>query len=316
MSDILSDEERAALAVGPDDEPNPETNDQQQQTEEQRQAEERARDEKGRFVAKEGEEPTKEAEQTDDKPKGDGKVPQGALHAERERRKAAEARAEEAQKALNQIAEMRAKLNGAPQQEQQQPGEENEVEQLRRQIEELKQGQTKTTNYLQSQQLDAAEHAQLVTALQQSEDVFRKDHPDYDAAIEHVVMARANELRLYGLNDMEIGQTIREEIADISRAAIAQKRDPAEVGYEIARLRGYTPKQADPIADPKPNGGGKAQDIVSAIQKAQAQGKSLGQAAGGATAQTINAETIARMSQSEFDALYATDEGRALIDSL
>src|SRR5690349_10430332 len=133
MSDILSDEEKAALAVGPDDEPNPETNDQQQAdqaAEEQRQAEERARDEKGRFVAKEEGD---DQQQVDDKPKGDGKVPQGALHAERERRKAAEQRAEQYQAQLNRIAEMRAKLNGGEQQEQQQQQDDpDSVEYLKR----------------------------------------------------------------------------------------------------------------------------------------------------------------------------------------
>jgi hypothetical protein len=91
--DIISDEEKAALAVGPDDEDQSgEVNDQQQSDDQQAADEEqRARDEKGRFVAKEGEEEV----QQEEKPKGDGKVPQGALHAERERRKAAEARAED-----------------------------------------------------------------------------------------------------------------------------------------------------------------------------------------------------------------------------
>jgi hypothetical protein len=313
MNDIITDEEKAALAVGPDDEIQEDQQaDQQQaedQAEEQRQADERARDDKGRFVAKEGEEEV----QQEEKPKGDGKVPQGALHAERERRKAAEARAEEAQKTLNHIAELRARANGDGEQQQQQDDDTDSVEYLKRKISELEQGQTKTTRFLEGQQLDQAEHTQLITVLQQSENEFRKDHADYDAAIEHVVMARASELRLYGLNDVEIGQTIREEIADISRAAIAQKRDPAEVGYEIAKLRGYVAKAPE---QQQQKSNGKAADVIAAIAHAQKSGKSLGQAAGGASAQTINAETIAAMSQGEFDALYATDEGRALIDSL
>jgi hypothetical protein len=310
--DIISDEEKAALAVGPDDEDQSgEVNDQQQSDDQQTADEEqRARDEKGRFVAKEGEEEV----QQEEKPKGDGKVPQGALHAERERRKAAEARAEEAQKSLNQIAEMRAKLNGGSEQQQQQGDDDpDSVEYLKRKIAELEQGQTKTTRYLEGQQLDNAEHAQLVTLLTQSENAFRQDHPDYDAAIEHVIGARANELRIYGLTDVEINQTIREEIADISRAAIAQKRDPAEVGYEIAKLRGYIAKAPEQQQQAKPNG--KAADVIAAIANAQKSGKSLGQASG-ATAQAINAETIAAMTQAEFDQLYSTPEGRALIDSL
>jgi hypothetical protein len=310
--DILSDEEKAALAVGPgDDEVEEGQQPPEQQTEDEK-PDERPRDEHGRFVKTDEGEP-----QGEDQEKKGGTVPQGALHAERERRKAAEARADEAQKVLDRIAELRAgkQAQGGEQQQGQQEGE-DEVAFLKRRLSELEQGQKQTANYLQGQQLDQAEHQQLVSVLSQSENAFRAEHPDYDAAIEHVVMARANELRLYGMNDPDIAQTIREEIADISRAAIAQKKDPAEVGYEIAKLRGYVAKAPEQQLEPRPNGGGKAADIVAAIATAQKQGKSLGQASGGATAQAINAQTSANMSQSEFDELYSTPEGRALIDSL
>lgn len=312
MSDILSDEERAALAVGPDDEDQSgEVNDQQQETEEQR--EERARDEHGRFVAKEETDDQQEAEP---KPKGDGKVPQGALHAERERRKQTEKALEEANQQLERIRQLRAGAQKAPEQQTEQQVDENSVEYLRAKIAELETGQKQTKSFLENQQLDVAEHNQLVSALNVAENEFRQDHPDYDAAINHVVNARAQELALYGLQPAEIQATVSEEISEIARAAIQQKKNPAEVGYELARLRGYTPQQTQTQEQTQINGFGKAKDIVAAVKRAQEQGKSLGQAAGGATAQTINADTIARMTQDEFDALYATPEGQALIDSI
>ena len=305
MSDILSDEEKAALAVGPDDEDQSgEVND-QQQTEEQQQAD-RARDEQGRFAKKE----EGDGEQVQQR-QSDGKVPQGALHAERERRKASDRALEEANTALERIRQLRA---GTQQQEQQQaPKEdESEVEYLRRELEALKNGQQQTTDFLRNQQFDQAENMQLASALNVSENEFRQDHPDYDAAIEHVVSARAQELALYGMQPVQIDATIREEIAEIARSAIQQKKNPAEVGYQLAKLRGYVPQAGEQQQQTT----GKAAAQVAAVARAQAGSRSLGQAAGGATAQSINADTIARMTQDEFDALYATPDGKALIDSL
>lgn len=307
MSDILDDEEKAALAVGPGDDETPD--------DAPPPADDTPRDEKGRFAPKADDAPTDEP--SDDKPKGDGKVPQGALHAERERRKATETQLKEAQEQLTRIAELRAKLAGGddPAPQDAPPADGNEVEYLKAELAKLKQGQQQTSNFLQNQQLDQAETNQLFTVLQQSENEFRASTPDYDAAIAHLAQKRADELALYGLQPFEIQQTLQQEVMDISRAAIAQKRNPAELGYEIAKSRGYIAQVAPPAEQPAPTGG-KAQDIVRAIATAQAQGKSLGQASGGATAQTINAQTIGQMTQEEFDALYATDEGRRLIDSL
>jgi hypothetical protein len=161
--DILSDEEKAALAVGPgDDEVEEGQQPPEQQTEDEK-PDERPRDEHGRFVKTDEGEP-----QGEDQEKKGGTVPQGALHAERERRKAAEARADEAQKVLDRIAELRAgkQAQGGEQQQGQQEGE-DEVAFLKRRLSELEQGQKQTANYLQGQQLDQAEHQQLVSVLSQ-----------------------------------------------------------------------------------------------------------------------------------------------------
>jgi len=98
------------------------------------------------------------------------------------------------------------------------------------------------------------------------------------------------------------------------RAAVAQGRDPAELGYQIALTRGYVPKAAEQTQE-KPNGSGGAQAVLDAIEKAKAAGKSLG-SGGGAASPNLTAEAVAALSPDEFEAIYSTPEGRKMIDSL
>ena len=140
-----------------------------------------------------------------------------------------------------------------------------------------------------------------------SEAEFRSTTPDYDDSINYLINARAEELAMYGLPVAQIQETVRAEAAEIIRTAVQQGRSPAELGYQIARTRGYRPAAAQPT--------GTAASTLDAIARAQAGGKSLSQGAG-TTPQAINAETVANMSGDEFDALYSTPQGRALIDAL
>ena len=101
---------------------------------------------------------------------------------------------------------------------------------------------------------------------------------------------------------------------DIVRSAVQQGRSAAELGYQIALSRGYRPEQAQAGDGQQPQGGAAAK--IAAIAAAQAGSKSLGHAGGGATPKTLNAEAVAAMSADEFDALYSTPAGRAMIDGL
>ena len=92
---------------------------------------------------------------------------------------------------------------------------------------------------------DNAEVQQLGAVMNSSEAQFRETTPDYDAAINHVVQARAQELSYFGLSPAQINETIAQEATDIVRAAVQQGRNPAELAYAIAQSRGYRPAQAD-----------------------------------------------------------------------
>lgn len=290
---------------------------------------ERERDEHGRFKAKEPVEDPAGDEGADEgaepaKKKGDT-VPQGALHAEREKRKASDAERDAAKAENNQLKEI---LDAIRQMREQVASRKPEdlpaaddpaaIEHLRKRMAEVEQTTTRVTQDRDNELLNQRELQELGGFMHQSETAFRQQKPDYDDAINHVVQSRARELARYGLSLPEIQQTIAQEATDIVRTAVAQNRDPAELGYEIAQDRGYVPKAAentDTTAADKPNGGGGAQAMLDAIAAAKAQGKSLG-SGGGSAPKTLTLEAVAALNEDEFEAIYSTPEGRRMIDGL
>lgn len=300
MSDIFEPEELEAEAVTADPQPDAPAAEPQ--------ADDVPRDEKGRFAPK-ADEPVADVAPEEKA----NMVPQGALHAEREKRKEFEGKWKEAQVQLDAIANLRKSIAERAPVVPEAPtpsAEPNaEIEYLKKQLAEVQGVQHQTAQQQQLSQVADAEVAHVHSVLTQAENAFRQTQPDYDKAIEHVVQARASELRLYGVPDVQIQQMLREEVIEIAKSAIQMGRSPAEVGYELAKLRGYRPEA--PQA-----GTGSAQATVAAVKAAQAGSRSLGQASGGAPAGEINAQTIANMTHEEFEELYSTPEGRKLINAL
>ena len=326
MPDIFNEDELAADQVV-SDEANQET---------ETQAEQRLRDEQGRFAAKDDGpgRPAEESAETQEAGKTK-QVPQGALHAEREKRKGAEAerdaeraRAAEletnwtkAKEQLDALAAMRAQIAAVKAPEPavvaKPEGDASELEYLKARLAQIEGGvaevqgyQHQTAQQQQLAQVEEAEIAQLQHVTAQAETEYRATNPDYDNGIKFVVEARAKELQLYGIPQSQINEIIRDESRDIIRAAIQQGRNPAELGYQIALSRGYRPE-----AQQQQQGGGAAA-TVAAVAAAKAGARSLGQASGSGPAQELNAQTIAAMDTAEFEALYSTPEGRRMIDAL
>ncbi len=304
MTDSIFDaDELAADAViaqpDPDTQPDPQTDGP-------------VRDEQGRFAPK-ADEPAVEPQTDDERAK---QVPHAALHAERERAKEWKAKAEAAQATLDAIQQMRAQAAARkPQEPTPPPVTEDpaaEMQHLRQRLAELGGNVHQIQQRDEMSRIDQAETQHIASLMRQSEDEFRASTPDYDEAINHVVQARAQELMIYGLSPMEVEQTIRAEVADIARAAVRQGRSPAEVAYQLAKLRGYQGQAQQQPAQQQ----SAAARTVAAVGAAQAKSRSLGQASGGGSTKEINAQTIAAMNIEEFDALYNTPEGRKLIDAL
>jgi hypothetical protein len=261
------------------------------------------------------------AAETEGKDRG-GTVPQGALHAEREKRKGSDERAAKAEaelaslrEQLGNIQKLRDEVAARKPEDLPAADDPAALDHLRRRIEETQQTVTRVTQHMDDQALGQQELAQLGGYMQQSEARFREEKPDYDAAIQHVVEARAKELSYYGLTPPQIQQAISDEATEIVRSAVAQGRNPAELGYQIALTRGYRPAEGSGPqngAEAKPTG---ANAVLDAIEKAKSQGKSLG-SGGGSAVKTLTAEAVAGLSADEFDAIYSTPEGKAMIDAL
>jgi hypothetical protein len=138
-----------------------------------------------------------------------------------------------------------------------------------------------TTAELQQwrQQQEAA--AQQRVAVQQyaswatsQEREFAKQEPEYHDAYRHAAEARDKELQALGYADAAVrANIVRMNTAEIINNAIQQGRNPAELVWEYARARGFTPKGG--------RKGGNAEAQAKIAAGLQAAGGKLNQ--GGAT---------------------------------
>lgn len=164
-------------------------------------------------------------------------------------------------------------------------------------------------------QRDAAND--LKTNFQRDAVAFAQKTPDFIAAYNHLMGARANTLELQGYSQDDI----RKQLAADERAIVARafelKKSPAEVIYGMAQGFGYQKpapkvdgeteeaKAAAAAASEKPNGktNGKpsATEIIETIKNGQAAGKTL--SGSGGSASELSVEALVNMSEPEFAAL-------------
>jgi hypothetical protein len=191
------------------------------------------------------------------------------------------------------------------------------------------------------QQLQAQ---QTLTALTQHaqamESQFSMEHPDYPAAVAHLVRSRHQELEMAGVrNAADRQRIIQEDGLGVAARLIQIGGNPAEAIYEIARARGYVPPappQSRPVAEVREFGSDlsvppveTATPLAAAPQAARAQAptgaqrlqtlaqgqeqaRSLGNARGAGPV-PLTANRLVEMSQDEFAAFLdkATSEQMA-----
>lgn len=242
---------------------------------------------------------------------GDGKgepkhVPLAALHEERTRRKEIDKQLREAQQ---QIAEFRGKfsviekLNGGQQQQTEQPpaiptveddifgnvkhvGE--TVEQLKKRLDDAdaaSKAQTEHTTFVNSYKADAQK--------------FTETNPDYMEAYNHLLGSRAAELQAIGYEGEELGKALQADEIAIAQMATSKGKSPAEMLYNLAKLRGYTKKEAAAAAAAAPPAG---IEKLETIERGQAANKSLSNTGGNAGDQDMTAERLMSMPMDEFEA--------------
>ncbi|WP_264046897.1 hypothetical protein [Methylobacterium flocculans] len=254
-------------------------------------------------------------------------VRHGAFHQERERRKAVErerdefrvtlARMEERLRMVTEGGAAKPAAAASPQAppETETPPDPNQdifgyVQHLEKQIRDLASGQTQMT---EAQKAEAAER----TAATQRDEVltaYRGDvqrtiaaQPEFAQAYEHLFSGRIAELKLLGVPEGDAVQAVRDEEFGIAQAAIAAGQSPAARLMQLAKLRGFAPKAAEPAAPAAP--AETPSERSARIAKGQAASLSLS-SAGGAPASEITLEMLASMSEADFAKMEKANPAR------
>lgn len=218
-----------------------------------------------------------------------GMVPQGALHQERERRKETERQFQELQR---QFAEIQAKLNPPP--EIVVPDPVLQPEAFKQfQIDQIKQRAAEKAE-ADRQAQERAQEQQIMARVNQDVQQFRAATPDYDQAFQHAVKVRREELAFYGNSPEQIDQQIETDVRAIVQQAYTQGKNPGELFYGYAKMRGYSPAQA--AKDPIPQ---QAAAQVNALAEAQRQTQSMATAGGPSSDGGVTIETLAKMSEAQ-----------------
>jgi hypothetical protein len=210
---------------------------------------------------------------------------QGATREERQRRRAAEQRAQELEARLSQQAKPAADGQALerPDPEEDPIGYLKYVEGLIATGEE-RQAQEK-------QQTEARQQAQrqvqaIVSAVEEHENDFRELTTDYDDAAEHLYAAKKAEYMEAGDSDAEAHTAVMQEFLTRSRRALETGKNPAEIVYNLAKRAGYTPK------------GGEAK--LDAIERGQKRTSPLSRGGSGGNGE-LTMESVSKLSGAAFD---------------
>ncbi|MEN3234725.1 hypothetical protein PUR29_14080 [Methylobacterium ajmalii] len=271
-----------------------------------------------------------EGEGADDPEANRGRfVRHGAFHKERVRRKELEAevgrlrdmhtRGDERLRLLTQ-----AMQQGAPQAQQQAAGQPQAqapavpnpeedifgyVKHLEAQLAEVRGGQQQMTEAQREKQA----FDDTVTSYRADIGRFSQSEPAFADAYQHLIQSRAQELAFMGVPQHEITKAIQADELVLVRDSLANGVSPAERVFQMAKLRGFSPKAPEPapVAAAATPPAESAADRAARVQAGQqAAGRSLS-GAGGAPAAEMTLERLAEMSESEFEA-YAAQNPRRL----
>lgn len=238
-------------------------------------------------------------------------VPHGALHEERERRKAAEQLAAKAAERFDKLAELiTPKPTPAPTQA---PidADKDPLGALKMTLEEVKELKNFSDTQKQRQR-DAAALKELGDKAAGLEldylrtmpdfDEKRGKSPEYEEACNYMKAGRAAELAALGYKPQQIESQLIQDALILGSMAIAEGKNPAESVMKLAKARGFNYKKADP-ANPPAGEMTEAQKIELAA-RGQKANKSLSDGGGNSPGEQITGASIAKMSDAQFEAYY------------
>lgn len=242
------------------------------------------------------------AEEKKADPKEDKKVNYGALHEERQRRKAEAARAA---KAETELAEFKAKYQ-QPQQEQSQYQPQNPLEVIALRQQQIDQYLTQQEQQRQAQVQDA----EFRQKYSQSAEAFKQDAPDFGEAYNFLVNSRLQELSAIGYTPEQAQQVLVDDERGIVNLAYQNEVNPAERIYNLAKMRGYAAKQTE-----VPQDNTEIEAKLDTIIKGQMANKNLPPASRSVnkdlTAAQLADMNVSVMGDSDFDSAWNKLFGRA-----
>lgn len=288
---------------------NPVVKAEEMSSDENKQMDELRKSDEAEGEAQSGTETVIDNKEVENKTEGDGKteqkntmVPHAALEEERQRRKAAEKKAVEAEQNQARLDE-RMKLINEALEKKANPVIATEIPDpdkdalgaVKMTMEEVKQLKQFRENFERNQ--ETANQVNMVTNRAMAlEKEFMTITPDYNDASNYLIASRRGELSAFGMTDQQIQQQIAQESLQIAITAMQQGKNPSEIIYNVAKLRGYQKKDGD-----QNNAGQSEADKIARLEAAQKSNRSLGDINGGAPNNSkIDAKTLASMPEKDF----------------
>jgi hypothetical protein len=263
----------------------------------------------------------KQPEKQDTRPEKPPKgfVPHAALHQERMLRKELDAELKQTRGQMEQLLtlkqELEAMRNGQRQVDEQKLMEEDPVAALRLKAErteklatELKTERDRATTQQTAAQRQQNEVMEMMTDVQQMAQEYIEEVPDYPDAFNYLMQARVRELAALSIPQQEISQILDQEAVALAQHAIKNKRNPADIVYNLAKAKGYAFKEPSKDID-------KAiEDVDKKIERLEKGGKAAKTLTGGTSKNSsdgLSLSDISSMSDTEFDRAWAEMEKSA-----
>jgi hypothetical protein len=256
-----------------------------------------------------------------------------AVTQERERRKAAEKEAREAQQQLAtikgrfEVLQQLAQQSAQPQVQAPQAPEIPDYNadplgnlQARLEIAEVAARAANEQVNQFAQQSQIQNNVQRLLEIAHTQEVSHaRENPDYLPASQFLRDSRERELAFMGTPTHLIPAQLNSEIAQLTAFALERGITFPQAVSQVAQMRGYQPVQAapapTPAAAPVVNAAPTPEERIQQVQKGQEMTQSIGQVAGTGAAAPMTLERLAKMSDEEFAAATQGNKWRDLLDN-
>lgn len=239
-----------------------------------------------------------EPEVSEDREGDDRKVPYGALHSERKQRQALQQQLDElrgkwstAEERLNKLTEATEIPDFIPDFDEDPVAHlSHKVDKLYNRSEEQQRAQQEWAN----QQQLAQQRQHIVQTYQSQAREFSERQPDFGDGYRHFVKSWTNELTMMGYTPTQANEILSAEEAKLVERASRTGENAAELVYNIAKSRGYQPKQ---------------KNNLGTIKEGQKAAKSMG---GGKVEDRLTLEALAEMDPDDFAKMSDKDFRRVM----